>query len=139
MAAPGSSDNVYLRLYLSAFRDGLVADLGPNNFMTLLAIASFMDKSGKAFPTQKQIAERLGVHENTVNRTLKNLLEYRFDGKPIITREKIPKNNGFHSSIYQIHPISQLAIFNSPIEKIQDKESQRRIFSIFERLERGSG
>lgn len=44
----------------------MVADIGPNNFMILLAIASFMDKEGKAFPTQQQIAERLGVHENKV-------------------------------------------------------------------------
>lgn len=116
--------DVYLRLYLSAFKDGLVADLGASNFVTLLTIASFMDKNGQCFPTQQQIADRMGVHVNTANRCINALLKYRVDGKPILSREKRKQVGGCFSSLYTIHPLSQVAIFDSKVERIHQNSER---------------
>lgn len=117
--------DVYLRLYLSAFKNGLVADMGANNFMTLLAIASFMDQEGRAFPTQQQIADRLGVHLNTVNRSINSLLKFQINGKPVLTREKVRQVGGCFSSLYTIQPSAQVAIFDGKVERIDHQKGER--------------
>ena len=42
-----TTSNVYLRLYLSAFKSGLVAELKPTNFTVLMAICSSTLRSGR--------------------------------------------------------------------------------------------
>ncbi|WP_214796542.1 MULTISPECIES: helix-turn-helix domain-containing protein [unclassified Exiguobacterium] len=113
--------NVYLRVYTSMFTSGLVARMKIHNFATLMAIASYMDENGECYPTQQQLAKRMGVHANSVNKYVNQLLEFEVDGKPVITREVVNKGRGRVSSMYKIHPISQLSIFNGTVETIQNQ------------------
>jgi predicted transcriptional regulator len=122
------SQEIYLRVYLSMFKSGLVARLGASNFTTLLTIASFMDENGECYPTQRQLAERMGVHVNTVNKYVNELLSFEINGKPIITREKVARKYGGSSSLYRIQPLSQIAIFNSPVQEMN--EDQRQYLSL---------
>lgn len=109
---------VYLRVYKSMFTSGLVANMGIQNFATLMAIASYMNEQGECFPTQRQLSERMGVHVNSVNKYINELLEVKVNGKPIMTRELSNKGQGRSSSLYKIQPLSQIAIFDGTIESV---------------------
>jgi len=111
-------NQIYLRVYKTMFTSGLVAKMKLHNFATLMAIASYMDEGGECYPTQQQLAERMGVHINSVNKYVNQLLDFKVNEKPIITREIINQGRGKVSSYYKIHPISQLAIFNGEVESI---------------------
>ena len=113
-----SDNNYYLKVYLSGFRSGLFAKLKPTRFAVLLAIASYMDEDGVCYPTQKQLAERCGITRPTVNKAVKELLDFRFNGKPILTRKLVLNGKQITRSIYRVHPISQVAIFNGEVETI---------------------
>lgn len=118
LATSEMENQVYLRVYKSMFTSGLVAQMKLQNFATLMAIASYMNEDGECFPTQAQLAERMGVHVNSVNKYVNQLLEFEVNGKPIITREIVKQGRGRVSSFYKIHPISQLAIFDGSVESI---------------------
>lgn len=110
-----TNTDIYLRLYLSAFKSGLVAELKPTNFTVLLAICSFMNDKGECYPTQEQIAELTGISKPTVNKAVNELVEFKVNGKPLVGRTLIQK--GYHkSSIYTVNPISQVAIFDGEID-----------------------
>jgi hypothetical protein len=114
-------DNVYVRVYTSLFTSGLVAKMGSNRFTTLMALASYMDAEGECYPTQIQLADAIGVHKNTVNKYINELLDFRIDGKPLVTRTKVNRGQGKISSYYKIHPLSQLAKFSGTIEPVNHK------------------
>lgn len=114
------SSNVYVRVYTSIFTSGIVAKIGATGFTTLMALATFMDENGQCYPTQDQLAERIGVHKNTANKYINDLLAVRINGKPIVTRTKVNKGQGKIYSYYTIHPLSQLAKFNGEIEEIEN-------------------
>ncbi|UTV34890.1 helix-turn-helix domain-containing protein [Bacillus altitudinis] len=113
--------NVYVRVYTSMFTTGLVAKMGANRFTTLMALASYMDEKGECYPTQLQLAEAIGVHKNTINKYINELLDFEIDGKPVVTRTKVNRGQGNISSYYKIHPLSQLAKFNGNIEAVNHK------------------
>jgi hypothetical protein len=114
------NNEIYLKLYLNAFKSGLVAKLGTEKFTTLLAIASYMDENGSCYPTQEQIGERIGVSRKTAGKYINDLLEERIDGKPLIVREKKrnPAISPNEFSVYTVLPLSQVAIFNGTIEPV---------------------
>ncbi|PFW43810.1 helix-turn-helix domain-containing protein [Priestia megaterium] len=118
---------VYLRVYTSMFTSGLVGKMGIQNFATLMAISSYMNEEGECFPTQRQLAERMGVHRNSVNRYVNSLLEFRIEDKPLVTREIVNQGKGRVSSFYKIHPLSQIAIFQGEIESLSTKQVQHEV------------
>jgi hypothetical protein len=123
---------IYFKIYLSMFKSGLVRELGSDRFAVLMAIASFMDDTGKCYPTQEQIAEILGISRATANKRINSLLEFRWNSRPIIERQKVRfKMSPNENSVYTVLPLSQLAIFKGEIEAVDanpdpEKEKQRR-------------
>jgi hypothetical protein len=108
---------VYLKLYINIFRSGLVAALGTEKTMTLLAIASYMNERGECYPTQEQIARDLGVSRKTANKYINELVDFRWNDQALVYREKVRVHGMPHeNSIYRIMPISQVAIFNGMVE-----------------------
>lgn len=114
-------NNVYVRVYTSLFASGLVAKMGANRFTTLMALASYMDAEGECYPTQIQLADSIGVHKNTINKYINELLEFEIEGTPLVTRKKVNRGQGKISSYYKIHPLSQLAKFGGQIEPVNHK------------------
>ncbi|MDI2586609.1 helix-turn-helix domain-containing protein [Psychrobacillus sp. NEAU-3TGS] len=119
-----SNDEIYVRLYLSAFRSGLVAKLKATNFTVFMTICSYMNEAGECWPTQEQIAESSGIGKTTVNKSVNELLAFKFKGKPLISRRMV-QNGYFKNSVYTIHPISQVAIFGGQVEILDTKESTK--------------
>lgn len=114
-----SETKIFLKMYVDAVRHGLLADLGDNNWRTLCVIASFMNEKGECFPTQSQIAKGLGVSRQAAQRRISKLVQYRWNGKPLVTTIKDRTNKGtFDNTRYTIHPISQLRIFEAEPEEL---------------------
>lgn len=114
-------NSTFVKVYATIFTDGLVAKMGATGFTALMALATFMDENGECYPTQEQLAERMGVHKNTANKYINQLLEVEINGTPIVTRTKTNRGQGKITSHYRIHPLSQLAKFNGQIESINHK------------------
>lgn len=110
-------EEIFLRLYVSSVKRGLVAKLGPTKFATLIVIASYMDSEGYCYPTQRQISDALGVSPTTANKYVNELIEFEVSGQAILKREFTSGRLG-KRSVYRVMPISQLAIFESKIESL---------------------
>ncbi|WP_399632699.1 helix-turn-helix domain-containing protein [Sporosarcina sp. SG10008] len=95
---------IFLKLYTLLFGSGMAKDLRPVNCTTLLAIASFIDDKGNCCPTQIHIAEVTGMSTATVNKAVNALLEFKVNGKSIITREFVQQAQ-FTYSYYTFHLI----------------------------------
>lgn len=123
--------HVFLKLYVSLFRSGLVKELGVERAMTLLSIASFMDESGNCYPSQQMIADQLGVTRQTANRWVNSLLDFRWNDKPIIVGKKIrdPRVSPNEYFVYSVLPLSQIAIYEGQIEPvdIQSVETEKPV------------
>jgi hypothetical protein len=124
LATNETKDSIYLRLYLSAFKSGLVAQLPATEFKILMVVCSYMNEAGECFPTQEQIAERSGFSKTTVNKAIKFLLEFEFNGKTVLNRD-IVQRGYYKNSIYKVNPISQVAIFNGGIEAIEERKEEK--------------
>lgn len=111
-------NTIYMRVYTTIFTKGLVAKMGATGFTTLMALATFMDEKGECYPTQRQLADRIGVHVNTVNKYVNDLLEVQIGGKNLVTRQKLNSGKGKIYSYYTIHPLTQIAIFGGDIEEV---------------------
>lgn len=99
------SNNLYVKVSGDIFANGLMAELGPNNFTTLLALVSFIDEKGECYPTQQTIADILGVHKNTVNKAINELLSVEYGGVPLVTRKKVNLGRGNILSYYTINVV----------------------------------
>lgn len=82
---------------------GIAADLGPTASMILIAIAAHANQYGEdSYPSQKRIAELIGVTEDTVNKHLKTLLDYSIDGRPLITVRQERSETGYRKNTYTV-------------------------------------
>lgn len=106
-------------MYVDAVHSGLIADMGDSNWRTLCVIASFMDEKGNCFPTQEQVAKGLGVSRQAASRRIRNLIDYRWKGRQLITSVKGRTEKGtWDNTRYTVLPISQLRIFDAEPEDI---------------------
>lgn len=128
------SNTIYLRVYTSLFQAGIVKDLKPTNFTVLLAIASFMDAEGNCYPTQRQIADITGITAPTVNKAVNELLDFKVNGSPIISREFV-QHGQFKNSYYTVNPLSQIAIFDGQIKEIETESVQKSLSAPLKKVE----
>ena len=114
-------------VYQEAFTSGLVRDLGATRWAVLCAIASHMNKKGEAYPTQEKIAVSLGMTRKTAMKHIASLLEYKWQGQPVLTRELMKSpNNAFEYSCYRVTSTAQLAIFSAKVgEKDLPSDEQK--------------
>lgn len=117
-----TESKIFLKMYVDAVKQGLIADIGDANWRTLCVISSFMDKEGNCFPTQYQIAKGLGVSRQAASRRINNLLEYEWQGRKVIKAVKGRSDKGqFDNTRYTVLPISQLRIFDAEPEDISSE------------------
>lgn len=87
---------------MEAIQGGLIKKVGANRLPLLLVILSHMDKEGKAFPSQRKLAELSGQSVNTVNKLINELLEIEVDGQKLLRRELVG-TGAKKKSMYFIH------------------------------------
>lgn len=81
---------------------GLIADLGAKRWSTYCVIVSFMNEYRECYPTQEQIAERLGVSRQTANKYVNELVEFRWLGRPLVRAIKERDEQGrFTNTFYK--------------------------------------
>lgn len=102
---------IFVKMYVDAVKSGLLADMGAEKWHTLCALAAFMNEKGECYPTQEQIARRIGKTTVTANRRIQRLLKYRWNGEPVISVTKHKKGE-FVNNRYKVLPNSGLTIFN---------------------------
>lgn len=103
--------DVYVKFHISAAKSGLIADMGAELFQTLAVLSSFIDGTGRCFPSQTLLAERLGVSRETANRRIAKLLRYRWRGQPIVTAVKMRTERGWAQTVYTIREVSGFTIY----------------------------
>lgn len=106
--------DVFIRLHRDAFKYGLFRSLGDRLWATLCVLAFHMDEDGKCYPTQQQIADALGISRTRANIRVKELLEFRFNGKPLV--EVVPDER--RNNTYRVLPLAQFAIFGGEVEPL---------------------
>ena len=103
-----SETKIFVKMYVDAVKQGLIADMGDSNWRTLCVIASFMDEKGNCWPTQSQIAKGLGVSRQAASRRIRKLADYRWQGRPLIETVKVRTDKGtWDNTRYTVLPISQ--------------------------------
>lgn len=114
-----SETRIFLKMYVDAVKHGLIADMGDSNWRTLCVIASFMDEKGNCWPTQSQIAKGLGVSRQAASARIRKLLDYRWQGRPLVEAVKVRTDKGtWDNTRYTVLPISQLRIFEAEPEDL---------------------
>jgi predicted transcriptional regulator len=82
--------------------EGLIADMGAKRWSTYCVITSFMNEYNECYPTQEQIAERLGVSRQSVSRYITDLVNYRWNDRPLVRAIKGRDENGrFTNTFYK--------------------------------------
>ncbi|MFL6559228.1 MAG: helix-turn-helix domain-containing protein [Bacillus sp. (in: firmicutes)] len=102
------NEHIFVKFHKHALTSGLIGELGPERWQTLSALALYMNDRGKCFPSQDTIAEHLDIRRETVNRRIKALCDFRWQGQPILTKEqtKHPRNKTFLQNTYFISQAS---------------------------------
>lgn len=82
------NDDIFVKLHRYALTSGLMGALGAERWHTLSALSVFMNDRGECFPSQELLAKYLNIRRETVNRRIKALCEFRWNGEPIIEKEQ---------------------------------------------------
>lgn len=108
-------ETLFFKVNIKTYKDdGLLAALGAERLHTLIALATFMDEDGHCYPSQQLLSKLLGISVNQVNKRIKDLVSFQWDGYPIIEVEKSRNDKGrFDNNRYFIPPWSGLTIFKS--------------------------
>lgn len=98
---------VFIKVYAYARTSGLIAALGPCGWQTLSVLATYMDADGNCFPSQSEIADALKITRQAANERLRELLAFRWAGKPILMACKV-RGDGqkFANTRYTILPVT---------------------------------
>jgi len=119
-------ERVYVKMFVAARTSGLLAAMPAREWHTLCTMATFMDKDGRCYPSQDEIARSLKIDPATANRRVQALAKFRFEGKPVLLVEKQTQHTAkgirFASNQYTIMPVTKLRIFDRNGETARDDE-----------------
>lgn len=91
-----------VKVNTQSIQAGLIKQIGATEFSVLLAIASFCDIEGEAFPSQRKLAEITGLSLPTINKAVARLLETKVNGVPVIAREIESMGSRKRFSVYSL-------------------------------------
>jgi len=113
-------ERIFVKLFIGARTSGLLKKISNRDWKTLCTLATFMDKDGNCYPSQRAIAKALGVSRQMANDRIQSLLKFRFKNQPILLMEKTRRSTleggRWSNNQYKILPISNLKIFSGPEE-----------------------
>jgi hypothetical protein len=106
---------MFVKMYFDARDSGLLAALPDDLWKTLCCLATYIDEDGNCFPSQARLASDLDIRREHMNKRIKRLLAFRFNGEPVITmtksRESKRGGSRWANNVYHLRPITGLAMF----------------------------
>jgi hypothetical protein len=104
---------MFIKMYFEARDSGLLAAIPAELWKMLCCLATYMNEDGNCYPTQDRIARDLGIRRQRVNERIQDLLNFRFQGQPVLTLKPKTRFRGrWSNNVYFIQPISSLKIFD---------------------------
>src|SRR6266851_5008546 len=93
VATGNREQRMFVKMYFDARDSGLLAALPDELWKTLCCLATYMDETGNCYPSQALLANDLGIRREHMNKRIKRLLAFRFNGEPILTMAKNRESN----------------------------------------------
>jgi hypothetical protein len=113
------TQSIFIKVNTDLIKLGIASSLSSNAFKTLITLSCYMNSEGVCFPSQRELAEKLNISTPTLKKAIDELLGFKINDKPILTREFKGGGRG-KRSVYTIHPVSQISIFgNNTGEKLK--------------------
>lgn len=129
-----NTDNrIFYRVYQDIYISGLIKKFAPQEWTLLGAIASYMNESGTCFPTQEQLADRLGWSRKSVNKWVQSLAKITWNGQPVIECNYHGKFN--KNMVYRVLPQSQIAIFGGEVTPITAEVESHDVTDVLQHSE----
>lgn len=95
---------MFTKVYHEPLDGGLLRALGAEGTQTLLALATFIDRDGKCYPTQDQLAELVGVSRTTMNKRVNELCKVQYNGEYVLLKEQVRYKGNFSNNVYTVNP-----------------------------------
>ncbi|MFD1428493.1 helix-turn-helix domain-containing protein [Kroppenstedtia sanguinis] len=111
-------DDFHLRLYWELFEPEVQKKaLKGNAFKVFLFIAMHMDKNGEGWPSQRRIAERLGINKDTVGNAVERLEKYG-----LIVADQTRKPDGtWGNTVYKLRFSPRVVEEDVPEKAVSEK------------------
>src|SRR5712692_8823870 len=104
---------MFVKMYFDARDAGLLAAIPGELWKMLCCLATYMDENGDCYPTQDRIAHDLGIRRQRVNERIQDLLNFRFQGQPVLSLKPKTRVRGrWSNNVYHLQTISALKIFD---------------------------
>ena len=104
---------MFVKMYFGARDSGLLAAIPGELWKMLCCLATYMNEDGNCYPTQDRIARDLGIRRQRVNERIRDLLDFRFQGQPVLSLKPKTRIRGrWSNNVYRIHAVSALKIFD---------------------------
>lgn len=94
-----------VKVDIHSIQKGIIKEIGASEFVVLMAIASFTDIEGEAFPSQRKLAEVTGFSLPTVNKLVNRLLEVEINGVPVLSRKFEQTKTKRNFSVYSLNTV----------------------------------
>lgn len=91
-----------VKVDVKSIQNGLIDVIGVYDFALLMAIASYCDVEGEAFPSQRTLSKITGMSLPQVNKVVNRLLETTINDQPILER-KLEKGSKNVFSVYSLY------------------------------------
>ncbi len=77
--------HLFLQLWHTAIREGVLATLGATNLHTLIGLAYFMNEQGECYPSESRLMSLLGLSDvSSVSDRITKLRKAQWNNKPVI-------------------------------------------------------
>ena len=120
------SPQIFIRLYTAALDTGFLAAISDRDWKTLCVIALHMDAKGQCYPSLPAIARALGVNKSTASNRIQSLLQFRWEGQPIVAATRERRTNGtLGRQVYTILPLTPLSFGRRTPDSVRDTTSSR--------------
>lgn len=96
-------EDMSIKVDINAIHCGIIKDIGATEFAVLMAIASYTDNHGQAFPSQRLLADLTGLSLPTINKIVNKLLKTEINGVPVLLREFEQSGKSKRFSVYSLN------------------------------------
>lgn len=94
-------------------------------YVTLAAIALFIDEEGRAFPSQSELAKQVGVSRQTINARIKALIEFTTkDGQKVLEAKTVREGLNKTRTFYRLLPASGLTYIHDVSNEVVESALQ---------------